>query len=132
MKQLILILALCIALPSLLFAGSGEDQMRADVKKLVDAAKKCKRGVPWESSPTEINKVADYGKVVAPLLLELLCDKPEEDINCDLCFQQYAALALCKIYNVQCLAGQIYLNRARMEDNNKVKAFWTEMIINKK
>ena len=54
---------------------SNSDQMRADVKKLVDAARKQTRLWPWEESASEVLKVAAYGKAVAPMLLELLCDK---------------------------------------------------------
>ena len=106
--------------------------MRADVKKLVDAASKHEMLWPWEESAPEVLKVAAYGKAVAPMLLELLCDNPGEDFNCvDIRVQQHAALALCNIYGVDDSPGHIYMNRASIADNAQVKPFWTGMVTNK-
>jgi hypothetical protein len=122
--------SLCLFYGACKYRGvSNEDQMRADVKRLVDAAMGHEMLWPWEASMTEVHKVAAYGKAIAPMLLELLCNKPDEDFNCvESRVQQHAALALCEIYNVQPLEGHIYMNRALIADNDKVKAFWTEMI----
>lgn len=108
--------------------GPSTDVLRADVARLVSAAQKRTMLWPWRPPEPEVAVVASHGKVIAPLLVQLLVDEPETNEEADLNVQQQVALALCRIYGVSEVGGHVYMNRATSEDNSKVKAFWSAMV----
>jgi hypothetical protein len=76
--------------------------MKADVARLVTRAATLKSLWPWQAPIPEVSRVARHGKRVAPLLLELLADDPDDvpSDQYDWRVQQQAALALCRIFGV--------------------------------
>jgi len=117
-----------------MFAGASEESlsaqtaMKADVARLVEAAKKLNTLWPWQGAIPEVNQVAQHGKAVAPLLVVLLSDDPdmtkESTPQVNWYVQQQVALTLCKIYGVSEEVGHVYGNRAAPEENAGVKKFW--------
>src|SRR5262249_50219797 len=103
--------------------------MQADVDKLVSAAR-FETLWPWHGPIPEVQRVVRHGKAVAPLLLELLGDDPD-DVNTpqwDTSVQQQAALALCRLYRVRAECGRVYCNRVSRERNKDVQRFWQAKI----
>lgn len=113
------------------FAAS-QDQMRVVVERLVEAARNRTTLWPWEKPDPEVAAVAEYGKEIAPLLVNLLADDPddpdESTPEIDWNIQQQAALALCKIYGISEEGGHVYMNRASREENASVKRFWVKKV----
>lgn len=104
--------------------------MKADVDRLVVRAEKLERLWPWQSPIAEIERVVRHGKQVAPLLVKLLDDDPDDPAPeaPDWRVQQQAAVALCRIFRVSEECGRIYCNRATREVNRGVKKFWLSTI----
>jgi hypothetical protein len=117
--------------------------MRNDVARMVRAAHKLHRLMPWSSPVVEIDRVVRHGKAVAPLLIVLLPDDPgDPDLSYehwderailagkqfDASVEQQAAVALCRIYKRPATDCPMYLNRATREDNKSVKVFWLKTI----
>jgi hypothetical protein len=102
--------------------------MRADVDRLVARATELGSLWPWKAAYPEIDRVARHGKAVAPLLLALLADDPDEIETAmpEWRVQQNAALALCRIYKVSEACGHVYCNRTSREVNKGVRRFWVE------
>jgi hypothetical protein len=103
-------------------------EMRADVKRLVARATELDSQWPWKAAYPEIDRVVRHGRAVAPLLVALLADDPEdfEVEMADWRVQQNAALALCRIYKVSEECGHVYCNRTSREVNKGVRRFWME------
>jgi hypothetical protein len=104
-------------------------QMRADVDRLVAAAEKLPRLWPWQPPILEIEPVVRHGKWVAPLLVALLSDDPDnvDEPQKEWRVQQQAALALCRIYDID-PCEHVFDNRAFPESNRAVKRFWVARI----
>ena len=125
-----------VATATLLIGGVQRDPvdptaaMKADVNRLIVRAEKLERLWPWQSPIPEIDRVARHGKRVAPLLLELLDDDPDDPAPEARAWtvQQQAALGLCRIFGVSEECGRIYCNRAAREVNKGVKKFWLSQI----
>jgi hypothetical protein len=113
-----------------------QDEMRAEVAKLVSAAEKLTTLWPWSGPVPEVAQVAAYGKSIAPFLVNILADDPDAleessrmsspEVNWNV--QQQVALALCKIYGVTEEGGHVYMNRASREENANVKRFWLRKV----
>ena len=88
------------------------DQMRRDVARLVEAAKKRTTLWPWQGAEPEVAVVAKYGKAAGLVLVALLDQNPDNSDNVDWQVQQQVALVLCRIYSVTEEAGHVYDNRA--------------------
>lgn len=101
-----------------------DEALQADVAQLVSAARKRTMLWPWRPPEPEVAVVASHGKAIAPLLVTLLVENPETTEGADLNVQQQVALALCRIYGVPEIAGHVYMNRASLEENARVRAFW--------
>ena len=104
--------------------------MKADVDRLVARAEKLERLWPWQSPIPEVDRVVRHGRRVAPLLVELLVDDPDNQAPEAPAWtvQQQAALALCRIYGVSDACGRVYCNRATQDVNRGVKKFWRSKI----
>jgi hypothetical protein len=53
-------------------------RMTDDVLRMIRAAEKVDRLMPWSSPVPEIDAVVRHGKAVAPLLVRLLPDDPDD------------------------------------------------------
>jgi hypothetical protein len=121
--------------------------MQNDVARMVRAAHKLHRLMPWSSPVVEIDRVVRHGKAIAPLLIVLLPDDPgDPDLSYehwdegailagkqfDSFVEQQAAVALCRIYQVPSTDCRMYLNRATRERNKSVKVFWLKTIAESK
>lgn len=104
--------------------------MKADVERMVARAEQLTTLWPWQGPIPEIELVVRHGKAVAPALLALLDDDPDDIPRPMRAWQvqQQAALALCRLYGVPDDCGSIYCNRASREQNRGVKRFWQETI----
>ena len=105
--------------------------MKADLERLVARAEKLNTLWPWQGPIPEIQLVVRHGKAVAPSLLALLADDPDDDtvdpvVNWRL--QQQVALALCQLYGVPAECGHVYCHRSSRERNQEVKRFWRAKI----
>ena len=105
--------------------------MKADLERLVARAEKLNTLWPWQGPIPEIQLVVRHGKAVAPSLLALLADDPDDDtvdpvVNWRL--QQQVALALCQLYGVPAECGHVYCHRSSRERNQEVKRFWQAKI----
>jgi len=132
-------------------ASSQSSSMAIDVLKLVRAAHRLPRLMPWSGPVSEVDLVARHGKAVVPQLMLLLPEDPDDPKlaydhwdegriiagqQFDWYVEQQAAMALCKIYIVPMakifpvpLANcPIYSNRAMPEQNRQVRIFWLKMI----
>jgi hypothetical protein len=109
--------------------ASPTSAMRADVKALVARAAKQPRLWPWDIANGQIARVVRHGPAIAPLLLALLPDDPENsDPVIDERIQQHAALALCRIFGVVEECGHVYCNRASRDTNLGIRAFWVSKV----
>ena len=133
-RRLVLITFLIFSQPCL---GMDSDQawasparMKAAVARLVEEAKKRDTLWPWAAPLQEIGVVASFGPLVAPLLVTLLADDPDnqDEESPGWNVQQQAALALCMIYGVTEDGGHVYMNRASAKTNAGVKRFWIREI----
>lgn len=104
--------------------------MKADVRRLVTGAEKLARLWPWQGPIPEVALVVRHGTRVAPLLIALLDDDPDDPSPgaSDWRVQQQAALALCRIFGVTEECGHVYCNRAARDVNKGVKKFWSAKI----
>src|SRR5947208_3374145 len=119
--------------------------MALDVLKMVRAAHRLPRLMPWSAPVSEIDIVARHGKAVVPQLMLLLPDDPDDPNlaydrwdehrivtgqQYDFSVEQQAAMALCKIYEAplskmlpvplaNCPRFEV---RAAPEHNRKVRA----------
>ena len=125
-------------------AAQQPSTMRNDVGHMVRAAHKVNRLMPWSKPVAEIDSVVRHGKAVAPLLIVLLPDDPddpglsydrwdEREIlagrQFDWNVEQQAAVALCRIYHVSVLGScHMYGPRSTRENNKSVRAFWLKQI----
>lgn len=119
-----LLLPLSICLPA---RAQTAGQMRADVARLVDAARK-RTLWPWQPAEPEVARVARYGPAAAPLLLPLLPDDPETPGAPRYYVQQQVALALCRIYHVEAGPGRVYMNRVPDDINARIRPFWLQWV----
>ena len=106
-------------------------EMRSDVAKLLEAAKKRTMLWPWKPAEPEVAVVAAHGRAVAPLLVAELAEDPDHTDGVDWNVQQQVALALCTIYGVSEEGGHVYMSRASPDLNARVKAFWVHKVIGK-
>ena len=101
------------------------------------------RLMPWSGPVPEVDLVVRHGKAVAPLLIRLMPDDPDDpalsyehfDARQALAGQQFewrveqnAAVALCRIYHVSIGGCPMYGVRASSEYNRSVKPFWLKTI----
>lgn len=128
MSRLLACAAAILALSQAAPASKPTAAMRADVDRLVARAMELRTLWPWKAAYPEIDRVARHGEAVAPLLVALLADDPDdfEAEMQDWPVQQNAALALCRIYKVSEECGHVYCNRTSREDNKGVRRFWVE------
>jgi hypothetical protein len=106
-------------------------RMKADLGRLVARAETLNTLWPWQGPIPEVQLVVRHGKAVAPSLLALLADDPDDDtvdpvMNWRL--QQQVALALCQLYGVPAECGHVYCHRSSRERNQEVKRFWQAKI----
>jgi hypothetical protein len=133
--------ALILALMPCLFASSQTGAavpsptalMRRDVNRLVARARALNTVWPWQLAIPEVDRVARHGIAVAPLLVALLPDDPEEAIldssgGLDLAAQQQVEIALCRIFGIREDCGYIYCNRVSDDVNLRIKQFWLTKI----
>ena len=106
--------------------------MEADVAHFVSQASELRQLWPWQPAIPEVSRVVRHGKPVAPLLIPLLADDPDElkPEAPPLAVQQQAAIALCRIFEVPEECGRIYCNRAKQtpDVNRGVKKFWVSRV----
>ena len=104
--------------------------MKADIERLVARAEKLESLWPWQGAIPEVQRVVRHGKAVAPALLALLADDPDDTDRPmrNWRVQQQAALALCRLYGVSEECGHVYCNRTSREKNQEVKRFWQAKI----
>ena len=120
-----------------MFALSGASWEKYDAKIikdiviLIEAAGGHSRAFEWSGACThEVDKVAKYGLMIAPLLVDLLNhpktpDGTEWSIDEYIGYDQQIQLALCKIFNEKPAVGNnVYGVRESEKNNLKVKAYW--------
>jgi hypothetical protein len=100
-----------------------DHKVNQDIKKLVEVAQKRTKLWPWKPAGPEVADVAAHGKEAAPLLVKLLVKHPDTNAK-SLGVQQEVALALCEIYGISKKEGHVYMNRALIKTNDRIKAFW--------
>ena len=133
-----LLLGLFLALTTTT-AAQESSAMRTDVVRMIRAAHKVDRLMPWSEPVREIDRVVRHGKAVVPLLIRLLPDDPMdldlfydswdeqkvfEGKQFDSLVEQNTAVALCRIYHVAEPKCPVFLNRETREGNKAVKVFF--------
>ncbi len=107
-------------------------EMKADVARLVVAAKRLNVAWPWQPEIPEVALVARHGVAVAPALVAELRYESEEQWGAEgweLHVEQQVELALCKIFGVAPESGRTVFGIRSLEAQNRmVREYWRAKI----